>query len=65
MRHMMQLLYLRFARPNYNREAFDAIIGRLYSRDYRTCRRIPNKMMSDSLSLNMTGYHPAYIHHDT
>ena len=25
---MMQLLYLRFARPNYNREAFDAIMGR-------------------------------------
>lgn len=54
---MMQLLYLRFARPNYNREAYDALIGR-YSAMITAMQKDPNKMMSDSLSLNMTGYHP-------
>ena len=54
---MMQLLYLRFARPNYNREAFDAIIGR-YSAVIAAMQKNPNKIMSDSLQMNMTGYHP-------
>jgi zinc protease len=54
---MMQLLYLRFARPNYNREAYDAIIGR-YTAVVTAMQKNPNKIMSDSLSMNMTGYHP-------
>jgi len=54
---MMQLLYLRFARPNYNREAFDALLGR-FSAMISAQQKDPRKMMSDSLSLNMTGYHP-------
>jgi len=54
---MMQLLYLRFARPNYNREAFDAIVGR-YIAVVTAMQKNPNKIMSDSLSLNLTGYHP-------
>jgi len=54
---MMQLLYLRFAKPNYNKEAFDAIVGR-YKAVVTAMQKDPNKMMSDSLSLNMTGYHP-------
>jgi len=54
---LMQLLYLRFARPNYNREAYDAIIGR-YTAVVTAMQKDPNKMMSDSLSMNMTGYHP-------
>ncbi len=54
---MMQLLYLRIARPNYNKEAYDAIIGR-YTAAVTMMQKDPNKMMSDSLSMNMTGYHP-------
>ena len=54
---MMQLLYLRFARPNYNREAFDALLGR-FSAMIAAQQKDPRKMMGDSLSLNMTGYHP-------
>lgn len=54
---MMQLLYLRFARPNYNREAYDAIIGR-YIAVITAMQKNPNKIISDSLSMNMTGYHP-------
>jgi zinc protease len=54
---MMQLLYLRFARPNYNREAYDAIVGR-YIAVVTAMQKNPNKIMSDSLSLNLTNYHP-------
>ena len=54
---MMQLLYLRFAQPNYNREAYDAIIGR-YTAVITAMQKNPNKIMSDSLQMNMTGYHP-------
>ncbi len=54
---MMQLLYLRFAKPNYNKEAFDAIVGR-YKAVVTAMQKDPNKIMSDSLSLNMTGYNP-------
>ncbi|MBE0668566.1 MAG: insulinase family protein, partial [Bacteroidales bacterium] len=54
---LMQLMYLRFAKPNFNREAFDAIIGR-YSAMVTAMQKDPNKMMSDSLTLNMTDYSP-------
>ncbi len=54
---MMQLLYLRFAKPNFNREAYDAIIGR-YIAMVTAMQKDPNKMMSDSLTLNITGYSP-------
>ncbi len=54
---MMQLLYLRFARPNYNKEAYDAIIGR-FTAVITAMQKNPNKILSDSLSMNMTGYHP-------
>jgi zinc protease len=54
---MMQLLFLRIARPNYNKEAYDAIMGR-YTAVVNMMQKDPNKIMSDSLSMNMTGYHP-------
>ena len=54
---LMQLLFLRFARPNYNREAYDAIMGR-FAAVVTAMQKDPNKMMSDSLSMNITGYHP-------
>lgn len=54
---MMQLLFLRFARPNYNREAYDAIMAR-YNAVVTAMQKNPNKIMSDSLTMNMTGYNP-------
>lgn len=54
---MMQLLYLRFAQPNFNREAYDAIIGR-FTAVITMMQKDPSKIMSDSLSMNLTGYHP-------
>jgi len=54
---MMQLLFLRMARPNYNKEAYDAIMGR-YTAVVNMMQKDPDKIMSDSLSMNMTGYHP-------
>jgi len=54
---MMQLLYLRIAKPNFNREAYDAIVGRYISM-VTAMQKDPNKMMSDSLTLNLTGYNP-------
>lgn len=54
---MMQLLYLRFARPNFNREAYNAIIGR-FTAVITMMQKDPNKIMSDSLQMNMSGYHP-------
>jgi zinc protease len=54
---MMQLLYLRFARPNYNKEAYDAIMGRFIA-VINAMQKNPNKIMSDSLSLNITNYNP-------
>ena len=53
----MQLLYLRFARPNYNKEAYDAIMGR-FTAFITAMQKTPNKIMTDSLQMNMSGYHP-------
>ena len=54
---MMQLLYLRFAKPNFNKEAYDAIMGR-FTAFVTAMQKTPNKIMSDSVSMNMTDYHP-------
>lgn len=54
---MMQLLYLRFARPRFDKVAHDAIIGR-YSAYIGNMESDPNKIKSDSISLITTGYNP-------
>lgn len=54
---MMQLLYLRFARPRFDKVAHDAIIGR-FSAMIGNMEKDPNKIRSDSISLITTGYHP-------
>ncbi len=54
---MMQLLYLRFARPKFNPEAYKAIMGR-FTAVITAMQKDPNKILSDSLQMNMTGYHP-------
>jgi zinc protease len=54
---MMQLLYLRFARPRFDKVAHDAIIGR-FSAMIGNMENDPNKIKNDSISLISTGYHP-------
>jgi len=54
---MMQLLYLRMARPRFDKVAHDAIIGR-YTAFIGNMEKDPNKIKSDSISLILTGYNP-------
>jgi len=54
---MMQLLYLRFSRPRFDKVAHDAIIGR-FAGMLGNMEKDPNKIKSDSISLITTGYNP-------
>ena len=54
---MMQLLYLRFAHPRFDKVAHNAIIGR-FSAMISNMEKDPNKIKSDSISLITTGYNP-------
>lgn len=54
---MMQLLYLRFAKPNFNKEAYDAIMGR-FNAMIAAAQKDPSKAMSDSLQMIATCYSP-------
>jgi len=54
---MLQLLFLRIARPRFDKVAHDAIIGR-YSAYIGNMEKDPNKIKSDSISLITTGYNP-------
>jgi zinc protease len=54
---MMQLLYLRFAHPRFDKVAHAAIIGR-FAGLLGNMEKDPNKIKSDSISLITTGYNP-------
>lgn len=54
---MMQLLYLRFANPRFDKVAHDAIVGR-FAGMIGNMEKDPNKIKSDSISLITTGYSP-------
>ncbi len=54
---MMQLLYLRMAKPRFDSAAHKAIIGR-YSAMLANMEKDPNKIKSDSISLITTDYNP-------
>jgi zinc protease len=54
---MMQLLYLRMAKPRFDKVAHDAIIGR-FSAMIGNMEKDPDKIKSDSISLITTGYNP-------
>jgi len=54
---MMQLLYLRMARPRFDKVAHNAIIGR-YAAMIGNMEKDPNKIKNDSISLITTGYSP-------
>ncbi len=50
---MMQLLYLQFENPRFDKEAYEAMLGR-YKAFVANMANNPQKIMSDSLSLIMT-----------
>ena len=54
---MMQLLYLQFEKPRFDKEAYEAMLGRLKAYVANMANN-PEKIMSDSLSLIMTCKNP-------
>ena len=54
---MMQLLYIKFAKPRFDQTAHDAIIGR-YTALLASMENDPQKIKSDSVSLILTNYSP-------
>ena len=54
---MMQLLYLRFEKPRFDKEAHNAIMSR-YAALLANMAKDPSKIMSDSVSLFLTNYSP-------
>ncbi|MDF1573665.1 MAG: insulinase family protein [Bacteroidales bacterium] len=57
MEAMMQLVFLYFNQPRFDREAHDAIISR-YMAFVENMNNNPQKVMGDSLNLIATNYHP-------
>ena len=57
---MMQLLYLKFAKPRFDQEAHNAIIAR-YAAMIGSQEKTPDKIKSDSISLITTGYNPRTV----
>ncbi|HAH25189.1 MAG TPA: insulinase family protein, partial [Prolixibacteraceae bacterium] len=54
---MMQLLYLQFENPRFDKEAYDALLGR-YKAYIANMANDPEKIMNDSLDLIMTCHNP-------
>jgi zinc protease len=54
---MMQLLYLRFEKPRFDKEAYEAIMTR-YSAFLANMAKDPSKIMQDSVSLFLTNFSP-------
>jgi zinc protease len=54
---MMQLLYLQFNQPRFDRDAHDAIVSRFMA-FVENMNNDPQKVMGDSLNLILTDYHP-------
>ncbi|RPI46527.1 MAG: insulinase family protein [Bacteroidetes bacterium] len=57
MESLMQLIYLYFTAPRFDPEAHEAIMAR-YMAFVENMENNPQKIMSDSLSLILTDYHP-------
>lgn len=54
---MMQLLYLQFENPRFDKEAYEALLGR-YKAFIANMANNPQKIMSDSLQLILTSKNP-------
>jgi zinc protease len=57
---MMQLLYLRFEKPRFDKEAHEAIMTR-YAAFLANMAKDPSKIMQDSVSLFLTNFSPRTI----
>jgi zinc protease len=57
---MMQLLYLQFENPRFDKEAYEALLGR-YKAFIANMANNPQKIMSDSLQLIMTCKSPRTV----
>jgi zinc protease len=57
---MMQLLYLKMAKPRFDQQAHDAIIGR-FAAVIGSQEKNPEKIKSDSVDLITTGYNPRTV----
>jgi zinc protease len=57
MEAMMQLVYLYFNQPRFDKEAHDAMLAR-YMAFVENMNNNPQKVMGDSLNLIVTNYHP-------
>jgi zinc protease len=57
---MMQLLYLRLARPRFDKEAHNSVIQRLAAMQAQR-ENDPDRIKRDSISLITTGYHPRTV----
>ena len=54
---MLQLLYLRFEKPRFDKEAHEAMMSRNRA-SIANMEKNPQKIMQDSLKLIMSNYHP-------
>jgi zinc protease len=61
---MMQLLYLRFENPRFDRDAYNAIMTR-YTAYLANMAKDPSKIMQDSVSLYLTNFSPRTMIMDT
>lgn len=57
---MMQLLYLKLAKPRFDQQAHNAIVGR-FAAMIASQEKNPDKIKSDSISLITTGYNPRTV----
>jgi zinc protease len=57
---MMQLLYLKLAKPRFDQQAHNAIIGK-YAAMIASQEKNPDKIKSDSVQLITTGYNPRTV----
>lgn len=54
---MMQLVYLNFERPRFDKQSYDALLSR-FKAFLPNMENDPNKIMSDSLQMIFTNFHP-------
>ena len=54
---LMQLLYLQFEKPRFDKEAYEAMLGRLNA-SFVNMANNPQKIMRDSMVLITSGYNP-------
>lgn len=54
---MLQLLYLKFEKPRFDQESHNALMAR-YKSYQASMNNNPRKVMQDSLTLILSGYHP-------